>query len=150
MNPDEFEKHLQSRPLGQVPAQWRQEILFATRQAVRAEHAPCTTHHARVSPTGLSAIGNWLSAVLWPRPVAWAALAAVWLVILGLNLATNTGSPRLVQGATPPSPQLFMAFQEQQRLLSELLGPQETPVAEPPKPAPPRPRSDLRRTLLIG
>jgi hypothetical protein len=43
-----------------------------------------------------------------------------------------------------------MAFQEQERLLSELIGPHETPVAERPKPRPPRPRSEGRKELLMA
>lgn len=159
MNTDKFEKHLQSQPARQVPAEWRHEILSVARQAAGAHHSPAVlpgsimeggrTAH-RVSPTGLSTIGDWLSSLLWPRPVAWAALAVVWLVILVLNFATNAGSPRLAKSTTPPSPQLFMAFQEQQRLLSELIGPREAPAAEPPKPAPPQPRSERRQTLLMA
>ena len=41
-----------------------------------------------------------------------------------------------------------MAFQEQERLLAELLGPRETPVAERPKPHLPQPRSEGRRVLM--
>jgi hypothetical protein len=42
-----------------------------------------------------------------------------------------------------------MAFQEQQRLLTELIGPREIPMAERPKAAPPRPRSERRSRLMM-
>jgi hypothetical protein len=57
---------------------------------------------------------------------------------------------RVAKRASSPSPQVFMAFQEQQRLLSELIGPRETPVAERPKPVPPLPRSERRTGLLTA
>lgn len=77
-------------------------------------------------------------------------MAAAWVVILGLNLTTRDASLALAKHASPASPQVFMAFQEQERLLSELLGPRETPVAEPPKPRLPRPRSEGQRALLMA
>jgi hypothetical protein len=77
-------------------------------------------------------------------------LAAVWLVILGINLTTRDASTVLAKHAPPVSPQVFMAFQEQERLLAELIGPRETPVAERPKPRLPRPRSEGRAALVMA
>jgi hypothetical protein len=82
--------------------------------------------------------------------VAWAGLAAVWLMILGVNLAMREATPVMAKRAEPVSPQVFMAYQEQERLLAELLGPRETPVTERPKPRLPRPRSERRRSLLMA
>jgi hypothetical protein len=148
MNPDELEKHLHSQPLRQVPAEWRGEILSAARQAAGVEHAPRNTRHTPHSPSLLSTLNSQLSNLLWPHPTAWAGLAAVWLVILGVHLTMRDATPLLAKRASPASPQVFMAFQEQERLLAELLGPREAPVAEPPKPVPPRPRSERRNALL--
>jgi hypothetical protein len=149
MNPDDFEKHLQAKPMRQLPAAWRQEILSAARQTSLADHASRITHHVSPSPSLLSTLHYQLSTLLWPHPAAWAGLAAVWLVILGINLTTRDASQTLAKNAFPVSPQVFMAFQEQERLLSELIGPRDNPVAERPKPAPPRPRSELRHELLV-
>jgi hypothetical protein len=77
-------------------------------------------------------------------------LAAVWLVILGINLTTQDASTVIAKHASPVSPQIFMAFQEQERLLSELIGPREAPVAERPKPIVPRPRSEMRQALVMA
>ena len=161
MNPDEFEKQLSSRPMRQIPAEWRQEILSAAHQASLSEHASSvlrsstaeggrTTHHAPPSPSLLSTINSQLSTLLWPHPTAWAGLAAVWLLILGVNLVTREATLVVAKRAAPASPQVFMAFQEQERLLSELLGPRETPVADQPKPVQPGPRSELRHRLLMA
>ena len=142
MNPNDFEQRLQRQPLRQMPREWRKEILSAAQQAVPAGHAPRSTLHV---PAGRSL----LSTLLWPHPTAWAGLAAVWLVILGINLTTRDASLALAKHAAPFSPQVFMAFQEQARILSELIGPSETPVAERPKPALPRPRSERQPGRLM-
>ena len=150
MNPDEFEKRLQRQSLRQVPGEWRQEILSAARQASLAQHAPRTTHHAPYSPSLLSTLNHQLSTLLWPHPAAWAGLAAIWLVILGVHLTTRDATPLVAKRASPVSPQVFMAFQEQERLLAELLVPRDAPVADRPKQtSPPRPRSERRREMLL-
>ncbi len=148
MNSDDFERRLQRQPLRQVPAAWREGILAAARQASDSQPAPRATHHGALSL--LSALRDQLAILLWPHPAAWAGLAAIWLVIGGLNRTTRDASPRVARRAAPLPPQVFMAFQEQQRLLTELIGARETPVAEPPKPALPRPRSEGRQTLLMA
>ena len=150
MNTDDFEKRLQRQPLRQVPHEWREQILSAARQASCAEHAPRTTQQTSPSPSLLSTLHYQLSTLLWPHPTAWAGLAAVWAVILVINLTTRDASTAVAKHAAPVSPQVYMAFQEQERLLTELLGPRETPVAEQPKPRLPRPRSEGRRALLMA
>ena len=150
MNPDDFEKHLQRHPLRQVPAEWRQDILSAARQAATARPVPCPTAHAHGQFSFLSTIGSQLSTLHWPHPVAWAGLAAAWVVILGLNLTTHDAALRVCKRTSPSSPQVFMAFQEQQRLLTELIGPREAPAAEKPKAAPPRPRSERLKDLMLA
>jgi hypothetical protein len=149
MNMDDFEKKLERQPLRQIPGEWREQILSAARQASLPQQAPRTTHHAPRSVSLLSTIHHQLSTLLWPHPTAWAGLAAVWLVILGINVTTRDASTAIAKHAPPASPQVFMAFQEQERLLSELIGPREAPVAEQPKPRAPRPRSEGRRALLM-
>src|SRR5664280_2576256 len=101
MNTDDFEKRLQREPLRQIPGEWREQILSAARQASLAEHAPRTTQHAPPSPSLLSTIHHQLSTLLWPHPTAWAGLAAVWLMILGVNLTTQDASTRFAKHASP-------------------------------------------------
>ena len=150
MNTEDFEKRLRRQPLRQIPGEWREEILSAAREASLPLHAPRATQHATRSVSLLSTLHHQLSAFLWPHPTAWAGLATVWLVILGINLTTRDASTRVAKHAAPVSPQVIMAFQEQERLLAELIGTSEVPVAERPKPAPPRPRSERRRELLVA
>src|ERR1035441_3047976 len=147
MNTKDFEKRLQRQPLRQIPGEWREEILSAAREASLPQHAPRTTQHVSPARSLLSTLHHQLLTLLWPHPTAWAGLAAVWLVILGINLTTRDASTVIAKHASPVSPQVFMAFQEQQRLLVELIGPRETPVAERPKPVVPRPRSEGRKGI---
>jgi hypothetical protein len=150
MNPDDFETRLQRQPLRQIPSEWRQDILSAARQAPLPHHASRFTLHVPPSRSLLSTIHHQLSTLLWPHPTAWAGLAAVWLVILGINLTTRDAASLVAKHAAPASPQVFMALQEQERLLSELIGPRETPVAERPKPRLPQPRSERRKQMLMA
>lgn len=150
MNTEDFEKRLQRQPLRQVPGEWRVEILATARQAARPEHATRNTQHVPAPRSLLSTLHARLSALLWPHPVAWAGLAAVWLMILGVNLTTRDASTQVAKHGPPVSPQIIMAFQEQERLLSELIGPRDTPVAERPKPRLPRPRSERQRALMLA
>ena len=150
MNTDDFEKRLKREPLRQLPGEWRAQILSAAKRASPAHHASRITHHSPPSRSVLSTLHHQLSTLLWPHPTAWAGLAAVWLVILGINLTTQDASTVIAKHASPVSPQIFMAFQEQERLLSELIGPREAPVAERPKPIVPRPRSEMRQALVMA
>jgi hypothetical protein len=146
MKPDDFEKHLQRQPLRQAPSEWRDGVLFAARQAARPQPVACAARDGLRAV--LSILNSQFSALLWPHPVAWAGLAAVWVVILGLSFTTRDAAVHVARRTSSPSPQVYMAFQEQQRLLNELVGPREIPASERPKATPPRPRSERRRDFL--
>jgi len=78
-----------------------------------------------------------------PR-AAWAGLAAAWLVIIALNLASReTDSTRTAPPQeTRRSPETLLALREQKRLFSELVGiANEKLDAEAPRFVP-RPRSE--------
>jgi hypothetical protein len=143
MNTEDFEKRIQRQPLRQIPGEWRQEILQATtdaqQTAVKSQREPVA------SASLLSTLNSQLSTLLWPCPQAWAALAATWLVILGLHLASGDNTPqRLVRQKPSPSSELFLAVQEQKRLLTQLIQAQEPRDADRPKTGKPQPRSDCR------
>jgi hypothetical protein len=141
---DQFEQRLQRVPQPPVPPVWREEILSAARQ----ESPAC--HSSLVAPASLSeTLNSLLSKVLWPHPGAWAGLAAVWLLILGLNYATRDPSTRQYARYTaPPSPELREMLRQQEQLLAELAGPIGKPQAQPPRPSAPQPRSQRREEFL--
>jgi hypothetical protein len=133
MKPDEFEQQLQSQPLRSVPSEWRAEILGAA-HAARAAHEPRVTRQATIFPLWR----KWL----WPSPQAWAALAAVWMVLIALHLAGPPMPPSIANQS--PSPEKRMAVAAQRRELARLL---DVPADSAPAPEPtvPGPRSE--RTL---
>jgi len=114
MKSDDFEAQLQRQTPKPLPPEWRTEILQAARQGAAQLSRPSA---------------GW-SVWLWPCPQAWAGLAAVWVAILTLNLAAGWKPFRGM--AREPSGRVelnWLALQEQQRRLAQLLNP----------PAPPKP-----------
>lgn len=88
--------------------------------------------------------------LVWPCRRTWAGLAATWLVLAVFNLTHTERSQIVASKSSMPAAEMRLAFQEQQRLLAELVGP---PPA-PPSAAPPRrknhqPRSERRIEILM-
>jgi hypothetical protein len=131
---DEFEKKLQRQEFREVPGDWRAAIL-------RAANA------ARPAPSAPRAPG-FLSALFWPSPKAWAGLAAVWVVILGIHFVALDESRTVAKSASPVRTDLQGALKEHDRMLAELIGPLETRDVDRSKPQSPRPRSGWRDPWL--
>jgi hypothetical protein len=130
MKPDDFERQLQRQPIRPVPEEWRAGILQAARNEV---------HNQGPGPQVESI--SWWREWLWPCPQAWAGLAAVWLIILGLNTTRLEPAAIAANQSTAPSPEAQMTLAAQRRELARLL----ENIAEPapvPKPAPISPRSE--------
>jgi hypothetical protein len=133
---DSFENRLKATPPRRLPTGWRAEILGAAREAAaRGERRAVEGNRGFALPA-------WLTGLLGPHPKAWAGLAAVWVVIIGLNLANRDGDaePRAELSA-PPSPQMRAMLQQQEQLFVELVG----DVAEPERPRSHRPQPHSRR-----
>lgn len=82
----------------------------------------------------------WLE-LIWPSRRIWAGLVAVWILIFAANFSMRDHSQLQIAKA---SPQMILAFQQQEQMLTELIGPiapGDPPVAEPAKSDPPRPTS---------
>lgn len=135
-----FERRLQRQTLRPVPPSWREEILSAARAAAPPAAIPGTR-----SPTVASLLMAWLRTLLWPHPRVWAGLAAVWLALLVVNVASR--EPARQEIAARPaaeSPQRRELLRQQEQLLADLVGPLSRPQADRPKPAVPQPRSQRR------
>src|SRR5437870_4035651 len=143
MNPEDFEHRLKRQPFRQVPPEWRSEVLSNAHHASRL--APRVSSWRAI----LSTFTSQLSILLWPAPKAWAGLAAIWLLLLIVNRSTTDKSYAAAGALSRPAPERIMAWREQERLLTELLGPQEISVVEKPKPIAPRPRSERHNQFLI-
>jgi hypothetical protein len=138
---DQFEKRLQGQSQRPVPPAWREGILSAAREATSRDPSP--------KGSLLSRLNSMLSTVFWPHPKAWAGLAAIWVLILGLNLATREPSqPEVARQAAPPSPQMREMLQQQEQLFAELVGPIERLETRRPKPVAPQPRSQRREDFV--
>ena len=118
--PDDFEQRLRRSPPAPLPAAWRAEILSAARAAaMQREPESCTKR-------------LW-SAAWWPSPWAWAGVASLWLVILGLNFATRAAEPKESVTAMRISPEMIrFAFAQREQEWAEFFPPSET---EPPSAA---------------
>jgi hypothetical protein len=113
---NDFEKNLKRQSFRPVPPELRAEILAAASTAPRAATAP------------------WWRLAFWPSPYAWATLAAVWLVILGLDFASSPNHPADLRAQTQSSPEIFALLLEQRRLLDELSRPSTIPASPLPNP----------------
>jgi hypothetical protein len=107
MKSDDFENQLQRTPMREIPAEWRAEILM------RAEGG-------RRKAEGRQA-ASWWRDLLWPSPVAWAALGCVWVVIVAAN-ADWDGARSQQQTEAPVSPETMIARLAQERSFTESKG----------------------------
>ena len=139
-----FERRLSRQPLRPVPADWRSEILAAA----RAAQAPLHAARSPQQQSWPSAIRHPLSALLWPHPRAWAGLAAVWLLIIAVNVSQRDPAPKLAKTAAPESPEVIVELKKQQRLFAELVGPRETRDADRPRNFKPKPRGECEQILM--
>jgi len=138
MKPDDFEKQLQRQPLREVPSEWRADILREANSSVAADvrlNLP-----GQESQSLLTSATSWWREWLWPCPQAWAGLAAVWMIIFGLNATTPAGPANLVKRSPAPSAETDTTLAAQRRELARLLDnfAEPTPVPKPP----PGPRSE--------
>lgn len=136
MNSDDFEKRLQRQPLRPIPGEWRAEVLR------RAEAAAPRPAAAGSSPFAMFL--RRLVSSLSPHPAAWAALAAVWVLIFALNTASHSHAPQLAKNIARPTVEMVAGLKEQQKILAELIGPSELPAIERPKRFPAQPHSERR------
>lgn len=149
MNDDEqFENRLRRQPLRTVPPAWRGEIL------AKASSRQPTTAARRGDEDAAALAAGWR--LLFARmPLAWAALAALWLGMVGVNL-TMPGPMVSVAMEAPASARLSALAALDSPLVefdvsndSTLPVPKASPAA-PPSDVPLRPRSERRRDAGFG
>ncbi|HVU07677.1 MAG TPA: hypothetical protein VHG89_03945 [Verrucomicrobiae bacterium] len=96
---------------------------------------------------GNFAVTIW-NELIFPSRRIWAGLAAIWVVIFIFNFSQRDQSELMAKKF--PSPEMISSFQQQEKLLAELIGPNEPRVAEPPKTILPQPRSERRFEILTA
>ena len=89
----------------------------------------------------------WLE-LIWRSRRVWAGMGVLWLAARAANLEMKTTSPEVPAVRSAVSRELAQAFEEQRRLLAELLPPADPPLVIITRPNA-RPRSE-RLTLFKG
>lgn len=135
MNND-FEKKLQDQPLRRAPAEWRGEILRAAKPVARRET------DETVAPFWQLIFGRY--------PVASAAFAGFWMVLIAVNLMlfSGTGSSshgRSIARSNEPSSIWRLQSEELQQIASGDVHFAPEQSAPAPTKLPSSPRSDLRK-----
>lgn len=88
----------------------------------------------------------WRELILPSRRI-WAGLATVWIFIFIVNISTREHSQTSVAKASP-MPAMILAFHQQEKLLDELVGENNTPPVDTPKIFAPRPSSRREFEIL--
>jgi hypothetical protein len=140
-NTEQFEQRLKRRPLRQAPAEWREGILAAA-----AETQPVKLRGV-AHRSFFSMFYERLASMLWPHPVAWGGLAAIWIFIFAVNFSLRDGEPAMAGKVVPQSPEVTAELRQQQRLFAELMGANDSPDADRPKIFVPKPRSECTEIL---
>jgi anti-sigma factor RsiW len=86
---------------------------------------------------------DWTWDMVWPCRRLWAGLAAIWLLIFGLNLSQR--SKEQTQAARGPSPEMLRAFLAIEGFLPGSSPATDARQAIPPRSASPQPRSEQHR-----
>jgi anti-sigma factor RsiW len=127
----EFKQWVKTEPPVEAGAAFRARWM----RSIEAADAPW-----RASlPALISQWGEWL----WPSPVAWGALAAVWVCLLSIQWAMSAQRAAGHEMARSPSNDAAVTFAQRQRELASLLE-SLTPPQAPSRPDQPRPRSQRR------
>lgn len=141
MNTDDFEKKLQRQTMRPVPAEWREEILAAARAPERRVAAD-------------NAIPLWR--LIFARfPVAWGALAAVWIALIAINLllfggaGVSSAHQRVASADEPLSVWHLQSAELRQLASGDQFISAESP-ANLPAASPRSPRSERRRDEGYG
>ena len=143
MNSEDFEKSLQQQQFRQVPPTWKSEVLSNARLSAG------TPSYVSVSRVIIAVLRSQPSMIFWPSPKAWLSLAAIWMLLFFANTSLNETHATTASTASLPERERMLVWKQQEQLLNELLGPEETHVADRPRPAAPSPRSERQNGFLI-
>jgi hypothetical protein len=144
-----FEQRLARQPLKPIPADWRAEILRKSRLAAGQKNK-LAGPASLAQENWLLTLNQKLSTLLWPHPKAWAALAAIWVLILIMNFSTREQTPVMAEKASPPSPEVMAELKKQQLLFAELIGPTPAQDADRRKNPATGPRSERVEVIMMG
>jgi len=147
-NEDQFEQRLRRQPLRPMPPAWREEILAAASEYRRdAVSQPVSEDQAAL-------LAGW-RLIFTRLPIAWATLAALWIVLLSLNLMLPSPVVRVAAQTSPSAQMAALAALDFEGADFEVFGRQLSPApANPPATkdaaVPRRPHSERRRDADVG
>ncbi len=134
---DDFENRLARYRLSAAPDYLAETLIAAARP------------HLATQPQSRSLVA-WM-VHLWARLLsvspAVRALAAVWVIGLGVNAFVGSGLRAGTSVASHPGPELWIEMRAQRAQLLELAGLPEADRNPPPRPSQPRPRSEWTSPL---
>jgi hypothetical protein len=126
--------------------------LDAVRETALAAAFPGTEQNAIQSAEIRAPFAIRLAQVLWrelflPCRGIWAGLAAVWMVILVLNMPAGEKHAQLAIISSPPDKQVLAVLREQREMLAQFIEPMIPSPAIRPKT--PGPRGELPQTITL-
>jgi hypothetical protein len=128
----------------------RHDVLNAEFLNVRQASSLSPTKNTKKSETGKMPVLLLIwRELIFPCRRIWTGLTAVWILILVFNFSQRDPSELMARKSPPPSPEMILTFRQQERLLAELIGPNEQQAVAPPKPFLPQPRSEGRIEILM-
>ncbi|MBU6411131.1 MAG: hypothetical protein KGR98_12155 [Verrucomicrobia bacterium] len=93
--------------------------------------------------------GNMWRELILPSRRFWAGLAGVWCVILAVNFSLRDRWPAGMMKESS-APAMLLSLPQQERLLAELMEPNERRDRPPPKRIPPQARSERQAKTLTA
>ena len=128
----------------------RREIVDAEFKRVGQASRLSPSEMTKRSETGATPVLRllWRELILPSRQI-WAGLAAIWILIFIFNFSQRDPAELMARKSPPPSPEMILTFRQQEKLLAELIGPNEPQAIAPPKSFLPQPRSEGRIEILM-
>ena len=117
----------------------RREIVEVAADVNRRKQS---VHELTFAATLANAVRHSFLELIWPCRRTWAGLAAVWIALFIFNVSQRDQSELAALKLPPPSPEAIMAWRQQEKLLSELIGPSAPGDAEQRKIFLPKPRTE--------
>lgn len=146
MNSNEFESRLEQIPLQPPPRGWRKQILGA---ACAGAVAGIRRETQSVHRLTLVAAGQrWLHEWLWPHPVVWGAMAAIWLAVGAVQVALREPRPSVAPVRVAGTPEAPTLLNLQNQWLLALNEPLDKPKLLPTRPLPPQSATQRNRETL--
>lgn len=105
------------------------------------------THDRRSQTAATTILRTFWCELIFPSRRIWTGLAAVWILLFIVNISQRDGSQTML-AKSAPTPEIWMTFRDQQKLLNELFADRLLPMdAERPRIFSPKPRTETKELL---